>query len=85
MTKLIRIPWAFYIDHSERDLETPEIVKSTKRHIWIRADDPALSELRSDAAYYCHKYGPDAEYLFGLKASARATMNAINAALGEEA
>ena len=78
MPQLIRIPWQFYLDHFERSLPTPEEVKSTKRHLWIRADDPFLESLRADAEFYADQFGPDAPW---LKASAQATVKAINKAL----
>lgn len=81
-TNLIRIPWVFALDHDERELPTPEIVKSTKSHWWVRADDPALPELLSDAEHYAHPWGPDAEGLGGLKASAKATVRAIRDVIG---
>lgn len=83
--KLIRLPWRFYTDHLERELPTPkEHERSNKRHVWVRADDPALPELLSDARYYADPYGPDgggadAAWYRGLKASAKATVNAIEA------
>lgn len=77
--KLIRIPKAFLLDHWERALPTPEIIRETGRHYFVSADDPAVPELLADADYYAHPYGPDAEWLFGLKASARATAKALRA------
>lgn len=70
----IRVPKRFFDDHAERDLDTPAIVRETKAHYFIRADDPATAELRSDAAYYAD--GPDL-LPPGLKASARATLIAL--------
>lgn len=49
---LIRIPRVFLDDHAERDLPTPVIQKTERYHYRIRADDPALPELVSDAAHY---------------------------------
>lgn len=80
--QLIRLPIKFMLDHSERDLDTPEIVRHTKSHWWVDAADPALSELLNDAEFYSHPYGPDAEWLGGLKASARATVRAIRDVVG---
>jgi hypothetical protein len=75
MNKLIRIPRRFYRDHMERDLPTPEIVRSTKQHIYIASDDPALPELLNDAEYYADPWGPDGG--IGLRLSAVATVKAI--------
>lgn len=79
---IIRIPWKFALDHSERDLDTPEVVRETRSHWFIRADDPALPELLNDAEFYADPWGPDAEWLGGLKASARATIRAIRDVIG---
>ena len=78
--KLIRIPKTFYTDHWERALPTPEIIRETSRHYFVAADDPSLPELLDDALFYAHPHGPDAPWLRGLKASARATAHAIRAA-----
>lgn len=77
MNDLIRIPLAFYDDHQARDLDTPEMVKRTKRHGYIRADDPALPELLDDARHYAHPYGPDTP---GLRTAAKALIRAIEQA-----
>lgn len=78
--KLIRIPDAFIRDHQDRELPTPRVVKSTARHNWIDAADPAVAELLNDAEHYAHPHGPDGVSL-GLKASARATAKAIKEAM----
>ena len=72
----IRIPKRFFDDHRERDLDTPTIARETKAHYFISADDPAVAELRDDAAYYAAEHGPDL-LPPGLKASARATLIAL--------
>lgn len=82
--KLIRLPPSFYQDHDERDLPTPEDVGKAKSYVLVRADDPALPELLNDAEHYAHPWGPDAEGLSGLKASARATVRAIRNVIGWE-
>jgi hypothetical protein len=71
---LIRVPIRFYEDHESRELDTPKAVRFTKRHVFIRRGDPAIPELLNDAQYYAHPYGPDD---LGLKASARATVTAL--------
>ena len=76
---LIRIPQRFYDEHGERDLPAPVVQQATRSHYFIRADDPALDELVSDAAHYAEG-GIDTHdfpHLFGLVASARATLHAI--------
>lgn len=50
--KLIRLPRKFIDDHVERDLPTPEFIRSTKTSVYIRADDPNLPELINDAEHY---------------------------------
>lgn len=78
MADLIRLPRRFFIDHLERDLETPEIHRETLTHVWVSPDDPALPELESDAEYYSDPAGFERVY-FGLCMSARATLRAIRA------
>ncbi len=80
--KTIKLPPAFYQDHDERSLPTPEDIGNAKSYVLVRADDPALPELLNDAEYYAHPYGPDGEGLGGLRASAKATVRAIRDALG---
>lgn len=79
--KVVRIPKAFFIHHCDRDLPAPEVVKETKHHFWIRADDPEMHELRSDAEYYLdiasNNGWTDQKYMFGLLRSAKATLAAI--------
>tara|TARA_R100000315_G_scaffold61899_2_gene41543 strand:- start:466 stop:756 length:291 start_codon:yes stop_codon:yes gene_type:complete len=77
--RLIRIPQRFLIDHGDRDLPTPEVVKSTQNHFWIKADDPHLGELISDAKYYAEPYieAKPGDYVWGVVVSARATLKAI--------
>ncbi len=75
MTDLIRVPKTFFDDHEARDLDTPEVARTTKHHYLIRSDDPAIPELLNDAEYYADAYGPDMS--IGFKASARATAKAL--------
>ena len=81
MTDLIKIPRTFYDDHRDRDLESPKILKETKTHYWIKADDPDIAELKSDAHYYytLWREGAFDKYLFGLCMSAGATLKALEA------
>ena len=76
---LIKIPHRFLNDHEERDLPTPEIVKATTKHYWIKLDDPHIDELYSDANYYAEPYieAKPGHYLWGVVLSARATKIAI--------
>lgn len=80
-TTTIRLPLTFYIDHDERGLPTPEDIGNLKSRIVIRADDPALGELLSDAEYYAHPSGPDAAPR-GVILSAVATVRAIRNVIG---
>ena len=76
--KTIRIPKKFWHDHDNRDLDTPVVLRETKAHFFIAGDDPANSELLSDAEFYAAPWGPDDfEGAFGLKSSARATARAL--------
>jgi hypothetical protein len=78
----VRIPARFYEDHKERALPTPLEVRGTRRHLWVRLDDPALGELLDDARHYAHPCGPDL-CPPGLIMSAKATVRAIEAALAK--
>ncbi|MGP9791102.1 hypothetical protein [Roseinatronobacter sp. NSM] len=81
MTDLIRIPRAFYIDHQERDLPTPGVVRSTKHHLFVRADDPAIWELLNDAEHYAGGGVDVACCGIGLVSSAQATARALKKGL----
>ncbi len=73
------LPRAFYLDHLERDLPTPEEVNRNRTHIVVRTDDPHLEDLLQDALFYSSPDGPD-QLPPGLKTSAKATVAAINKA-----
>lgn len=74
---LIKLPTAFFIDHQERDLDTPVMVKQTRTHVFVRADDPAIPELLDDARHYSDSVAFMDKSYFGLCMSARATERAI--------
>lgn len=78
MNDLIKIPKRFIVDHEERDLSTPIVVRTTKSHYFISKNDPACPELLSDAAFYADD-GIDADTpeLRGLVVSAKATAKAL--------
>lgn len=77
MTKFVKLPWKFFIDHKERDLDTPVVVKATATHAVCDLNDPAMDELLSDAKHYADSAGYMESHLFGLCMSARATKRAI--------
>lgn len=74
-----RIPQRYYDDHVDCDCEAPAIIKATKQHYWISAEETeGLAELRSRAAFYAEPHiDADSPYLRGLVASARATLKVI--------
>jgi hypothetical protein len=85
-TRTVTIPKTFYRDHLERcgKEETPRDHSKSKTCAIINVDDPNLIELISDARYYGD---PDMsselwQSYRGLVMSARATLKAIDAALG---
>ena len=80
-TNLVKIPTKFYCDHLERDLPTPEIVKSSRTHFWIDLNDSALGELLNDAEFYAEIAADMGSEYLGLASSARATAKAINKAI----
>ena len=47
--ELIKLPKVFFDDHDERSLPSPEVVKTTKPHYWVRRDDPALMLVSNDS------------------------------------
>ena len=82
MTKLVRIPQRFYIDHSERDLPTPPVVKSTSLHYWIDLNHPATADLLDDAEFYSNEMDQGYyNYMVGIIRSAEATHKAIKSAM----
>jgi len=79
MTNLIKIPKRFFDDHRERDLDTPRVMKDTRSNYWISKNDPAISELISDAEYYVEmgELGAFDKWMFGLVRSAKATLKSL--------
>jgi hypothetical protein len=76
---LVRVPMAFFSDHEERECEpfcTP--VKTSRRSVWLRVDDPGLAELLDDARHYADPEATGGERR--LRGSARKTVAAIEAA-----
>ena len=77
MTATYRIPKRYYIDHVECDCEAPEILKETKSHFIISAEEtPELIELRSRALFYVSE-GAYMRGVAGIVASAKATIKVI--------
>lgn len=78
----MRLPSYFLMDHIDRDLPSPYIVKwgptrgYRPAYAIVYAQDPSLSELESDADHYADPSGPD-NCSRSLIASARATRDAI--------
>ena len=84
-TQTIRIPHRFYIDHVERGLPAPGVLKRTKSHLWIDALSRDIPELLDDAEHYANNIDArDFPELFGLVRSARATAKAIRDHMGRE-
>ena len=82
MTKLVRIPQRFYVDHFERDLPTPPVVKSTSLHYWIDLNHPATADLFDDAEFYSNEMDRgDHNCMMGIIRSAEATYNSIKSAM----
>jgi hypothetical protein len=80
MKNTIRIPAKFYVDHAERSLPTPVDFGTSPRYALVKADDPALGELLSDAEHYAVPPCPDCSR--GLISSAATTVRAIRNATG---
>ena len=74
--QLLKLPRRFVDDHIDRELPTPEIVRQTQRHVWVRADDPWLPELLNDADFYADSVGLDRDAL-PISLAARALLRAV--------
>jgi hypothetical protein len=80
MKSTYKIPKRYYIDHVDCDCEAPAIIRETKTHYFISAEEnEALAELRSRATDYAEDVGGDyyANGCGGIVASARATLKVI--------
>ena len=78
MTKTYRIPKTYYRDHVECDCEAPEIIRETKAHYFISADETfELAELRDRATLYADDNDDYWENCRGIVISARATLKVI--------
>ena len=76
--KTYRIPKRYYNDHVECDCEAPEIIRETKAHYFISADEtPELAELRDRATSYAEENDDYWENCRGIVISARATLKVI--------
>jgi hypothetical protein len=70
-SELLRIPQAFFHDYADRFTgAAPYVVRATKRYFWIRANDPHLPALISNAEAYADKAYQDND--FGARALLRA-------------
>lgn len=76
---LLKLPTRFLTDRMERALPNPRAVRETRTHDWVRADDPALADVISDARYYADPYGPSTTGTrrCPIKAAARVLLAAI--------
>jgi len=75
------IPRTFWIDHADRCGDHAgfrELVAEMGTRVIVDLDAVALANLKSDAEYYASEDGPD-RIGGGLRASARATLRALNA------
>ena len=78
MSKIYRIPKHYYRDHVECDCEAPEIIRETKAHYFISADEtPELAELRDRATLYAEENDDYWKNCRGIVLSARATLKVI--------
>ena len=79
-TAAIRLPAAFFVDHSERSMmpyRTP--IRRTDRFVWVAIDDPMLDDLLADAREYArpNAFGPG---MRNLARSAASTVRLIEEA-----
>ncbi len=78
MESIYKIPKVYYRDHVECDCEAPEIIRETKAHYFISADEtPKLAELRDRATLYADDNDDYWENCRGIVISARATLKII--------
>jgi hypothetical protein len=81
------VPSRFWDDHADRspcdnfETDMAREIRCVGHRTLIEATPKQLETLRSDAAYYCDRWGPD-ECPPGLKLSAKATLRAIAKATG---
>ena len=86
MIETYRITRRYYQDHVDCGCEAPAIIKATKQHLFISAEETnGLAELRSRARHYVDMGAMGAldDGFTGLVASARATLKVIGAKPGE--
>ena len=81
--KQFKVPAKFWDDHCDRlpcdgdpYLAMATEVSRAGARVLIEGNEAQIECLRSDAAYYCHKWGPD-ECPPCLKQSAAATVKAL--------
>lgn len=83
------VPAYFWSDHADRcpaddaETEMASELRAAGRRVLIEADPRQLETLRSDAAFYCDRYGPD-EAPRALVRSARGKLEALRKAASEE-
>jgi len=79
MPNTYKITKRYYDDHVECDCEAPAIIKSTKRHYFISAEETdEMAEFRSRCAFYAEpNIDADSPHLLGIVSSARATLKVI--------
>ena len=81
----LKITKLFLIDHEQRDLPMPEIVKETKQHYFIQIDwaNIGYTDLYDDAEYYAG--GTDwLDGMQGIRSSARAVLKNMEKTKGHE-
>jgi hypothetical protein len=77
-----RLPPAFYHDHVARDLPGGRIVRETRRHVFVELELEELEELLDDARHYAYSMAVGGFEGYGLIASARATVRALEGTEG---
>lgn len=78
--KTYRLPPVFYDDHRARALPEfghSEAVGATKRNVTVEMDAPAYDDLLSDARHHAYHMASAGFDGYGLIASARATVAAL--------
>lgn len=73
---VLAVPAAFFDDHAGRALPTPGVIRRTGARVYVRADDPAIADLRSGAEYYANRDNMD-ECPRYVRDSAQRTVEAL--------
>lgn len=55
----ITLPRVFWLDHTERDLPSGELIRRSVASVVVEVTEDELREIESDARFYSDANGPD--------------------------